>query len=111
MKVFTLRIENLLKIKQATIPLKGVIGLVGKNAQGKTSVLKAVQDLLSGKNDITKIHDGAERAEVSLTAIEDTTGEELFKISQGRRTSRRSNAGGNPGTSIRRDRDQSNPSP
>ena len=67
MKEYVLTIENFLKVEQMKIPLKpGVVGLVGKNAQGKTTVLNALSDLISGKNDFTKIRDGAERAVVRL---------------------------------------------
>lgn len=82
MKTFVLSIENFMKIEKARIPLRGVIGLVGKNAQGKTSVLKAIQDVLMGQNDCTKIRDGAEKAVVSITATDENTGEELFSISR-----------------------------
>lgn len=82
MKTYVLGIENFMKIEKATIPLKGVIGLVGKNAQGKTSVIRAIQDILTGNNDCTKIRDGAERAVISITATDENTGEELFTIAR-----------------------------
>lgn len=82
MRTYVLGIENFMKIQKANIPLKGVIGLVGKNAQGKTSVIKALQDLLTGKNDATKIRDGADKAVISITATDENTGEELFTIAR-----------------------------
>lgn len=81
MKSYILHLENFLKVEQAKIELKpGVIGLVGKNAQGKTSILTALADLLQGKNDFTKIRDGAERAVVKIDVVED--GELLSTVSR-----------------------------
>lgn len=72
MKNYILHLENFLKVEKATIELKpGLIGLVGKNAQGKTTILTALQDLLQGKNDFTKIRDGADKAVVRIDVMED----------------------------------------
>lgn len=81
MKQYFLSIENFLKIESARLDLKpGLIGLVGSNAQGKTSILTALSDLLQGKNDFTKIRDGAERAVVKIDVVED--GELLSTVSR-----------------------------
>jgi hypothetical protein len=69
---YVLSIENYLKIEKAEIPLEpGVVGLVGENAQGKTTIIGALQELLAGKNDFTKIRNGADRAVIRLDAMED----------------------------------------
>lgn len=81
MKNYILHLENFLKVEKATVELKpGLIGLVGKNAQGKTSILTALSDLLQGKNDFTKIKDGAERAVVKIDVVEN--GELLSTVSR-----------------------------
>lgn len=67
-----LTIENYLKVERVELPLEpGVIGLVGDNAQGKTTILTALQELLSGKNDVSKIRQGADRAVIRIDSIED----------------------------------------
>lgn len=81
MKNYILHLENFLKVEKATVELKpGLIGLVGKNAQGKTSILTALSDLLQGKNDFTKIRDGAERAVVKIDVVEN--GELISTVSR-----------------------------
>lgn len=68
---YVLHIENFLKVEKASINLDpGVIGLVGNNAQGKTTFIHALHDLMTGKNDFSKIRDGQEKATVRIDVME-----------------------------------------
>lgn len=83
-KWYRLRIENYLTIENAIIPLKpGPLGFVGKNAVGKTNILTALQDILSGKHDIRKIKDGADK---SLIQLEIMKGDEMISCLTRRQT-------------------------
>lgn len=68
--VYELSIDNLFCVEKARIPLTpGVHGFVGKNEQGKTTILNALAELINGGNDAAKIRAGAKRAEVTLDVI------------------------------------------
>jgi len=67
-----IRITDYASIRDIEIDLSpGIQGFVGENAQGKTSVLNAVSDLVSGGNDADKIRDGAEKYVIQLQIYED----------------------------------------
>lgn len=71
MKVYKLRIENYLTVDNMEMELKGVKGFVGENAQGKTNIITAVQDILSGVQDVRKIKDGKDKALIQIEEIVD----------------------------------------
>lgn len=79
-KQFVLTIEKYLKIDRIEVPLEGVVGFVGDNAQGKTTIQMALGELIAGKNDATKIHTGADRAMIKLAEMEN--GEEVSSVSR-----------------------------
>jgi hypothetical protein len=72
MKTYQVKIENYKAIESMTLDLNpGVQGFVGENAQGKTSILDAVQALASPKADPEAVRDGAEKAILRLEIFED----------------------------------------
>ena len=69
MRIQRLQIENFLRVKSITIvPDKNLIRLKGRNMQGKTSVLRAIQAALGGKKMSPRrpIRDGEEEASVKI---------------------------------------------
>jgi len=52
------------------LELLGVKGFVGANAQGKTNILRALQEILSGKSDVRKIMDGKDKYHIRLEQVE-----------------------------------------
>lgn len=97
-KSYVLHIENFLKVEKATIPLTpGVHGLVGKNAQGKTTFIHALHDLMSGKNDFTKIRDGAEKAMVRIDVMENGELVQTVQRTQTKETMKLEGKGMRPG--------------
>lgn len=98
MKSYVLHIENFLRVEKAEIPLSpGVIGLVGNNAQGKTTMIHALSDLIAGKNDFTKIRDGAERAVVKIEVHEDGELQSVVSRTQTKETMKLDAKGLRPG--------------
>lgn len=70
-KHFKLRIEKYRTIEAMEVDLRpGVEGFVGANAQGKTNILNALQDLLSGGDDPSKIKDGEEKYTLRLDVFD-----------------------------------------
>ena len=63
MKIVRLTIKNFLGIKEADIAPGKITVLAGKNGQGKTSVLKAIEALFKGAP-LSVVHQGTERAEL-----------------------------------------------
>lgn len=70
-KIYRLSINNFLTVEKMTFDLNGVKGFVGKNAQGKSNILLALDQLLHGNNDINLIKDGKDRYEIRLDEIVD----------------------------------------
>lgn len=67
MPKYKLEIENYLTIENHILDFTpGAEGFVGKNAQGKTNFLKAIQALCDTKNDPSKIRDGADKYTIRL---------------------------------------------
>jgi len=66
MKIIKLTIHNFLKLKDVEVDPSKVNVIVGKNKQGKTSILKAIQAAFTGKVDETSIHDSETKAEITV---------------------------------------------
>lgn len=81
MRIQRLQIENFLRVKSITIVSdKNVIRLKGRNMQGKTSVLRAIQAALGGAKMKPKkpVRDGEEEGSVRID-LGDFTVEAVFK--------------------------------
>jgi myosin heavy subunit len=70
-KIYRLYINNFLTVEKMTFDLEGVKGFVGKNAQGKSNILLALDQLLRGGDDTNFIQDGKDRYEIRLDEIVD----------------------------------------
>jgi len=66
MKIVKLTIHNFLKLKDVEVDPSKVNVIIGKNKQGKTSILKAIQAAFTGKVDETSIHDSETKAEITV---------------------------------------------
>ena len=69
MRIIELRASNFARLKAVAIRPDGdVVRITGKNSEGKTSVLRAIWTALEGRAVAPPrpIHEGAERAEISL---------------------------------------------
>lgn len=66
MKIVKLSIHNFLKLKDVEINPTHTNVIVGKNKQGKTSILKAIRTAFDGKADATSIRVGESKAEITL---------------------------------------------
>lgn len=66
MKIVKLTISNFLKLKDVEINPSKTNVIVGKNKQGKTSILKAIQAAFEGKFDASSIHMGENKAEINI---------------------------------------------
>ena len=66
MKITKLTIHNFLKFKDVEVNPQKVNVIVGKNKQGKTSILKAIQVAFTGKADEKMIHDNEDKAEITI---------------------------------------------
>lgn len=68
---YVLDIDNFLTIEKLRLELApGAHGFAGENAQGKTNILLALEELLKGTGDGRKIRDGAEKATIRLDAFD-----------------------------------------
>lgn len=76
MKITKLTIHNFLKLKDVEVDPSKVNVIVGKNKQGKTSILKAIQVAFTGKADEGMIHDSESKAEITVDLDE-------YKIERG----------------------------
>ncbi len=66
MKIAKLTIHNFLKLKDVEMNPSKTNVIVGKNKQGKTSILKAIRTAFTGDADATAIHMGAGKAEITV---------------------------------------------
>lgn len=66
MKITKITISNFLKLKDVAIDPEKVNVIVGKNKQGKSSILKAIQAAFTGKVDEKSIHDAETKAEITV---------------------------------------------
>ena len=66
MKIAKLTITNFLKLKDVEMNPSKTNVIVGKNKQGKTSILKAIRTAFTGDADATAIHMGAGKAEITV---------------------------------------------
>jgi predicted ATP-dependent endonuclease of OLD family len=66
MKITKLHITNFLKLKDVEINPSAVNVIVGKNRQGKTSLLKAIRAAFDGKIDESSIRIGENKAEIII---------------------------------------------
>lgn len=72
MKTYQVKFENYKAIESMTLDLNpGIQGFVGENAQGKTSILDAIQALASSKSDPEAIRDGSDKTILRLEIFED----------------------------------------
>ena len=69
MKILKLTVKDFLGIKEAVIAPGKITVLAGKNGQGKTSILKAIEALFKGAP-LSVVHQGTERAEI-IAEMED----------------------------------------
>lgn len=66
MKISKLHIVNFLKLRDVEINPSKTNVIVGKNKQGKTSIVKAIEAAFDGKLDPSAIHVGADKAEITI---------------------------------------------
>lgn len=66
MKIAKLTIHNFLKLKDVEINPTHTNVIVGKNKQGKTSILKAIRTAFDGKVDASSIRIGETKAEITV---------------------------------------------
>lgn len=66
MKITKIHIVNFLKLHDVEINPSMTNVIVGKNKQGKTSILKAIQAAFEGKIDASSIHLGEKKAEITI---------------------------------------------
>lgn len=66
MKIAKLTIKNFLKLKDVELNPSHTNVIVGKNKQGKTSILKAIQAAFEGKVDESSINIGESKAEITV---------------------------------------------
>lgn len=66
MKIAKLTIHNFLKIKDVEMNPSKTNVIVGKNKQGKTSILKAIRTAFTGDADSTSIRIGESKAEITV---------------------------------------------
>lgn len=64
MKITLLRISNFLKLKDVEMNPSKTNVIVGKNRQGKTSILKAIRTAFTGDADSSSIRQGENKAEI-----------------------------------------------
>lgn len=72
MKITKISISNFLKLKDVDFNPTATNVIVGKNQQGKTSILKAIRTAFTGDADSTSIRIGEHKAEITLE-LEDLT--------------------------------------
>lgn len=66
MKIVQVKIKNFLKLKDVEFNPSHTNVIVGKNKQGKTSILKAIRTAFDGKADSTSIRVGETKAEITV---------------------------------------------
>ena len=66
MKIVKMTVNNFLKLKDIEINPSHSNVIVGKNKQGKTSILKAIRTAFTGDADSTSIRMGESKAEITL---------------------------------------------
>lgn len=66
MKITKLTIHNFLKLKDVEMNPSATNVIVGKNKQGKTSILKAIRAAFTGDADSTSIRVGENKAEITV---------------------------------------------
>ena len=66
MKITRLTIHNFLKLKDIDFNPSKTNVIVGKNKQGKTSILKALRTAFTGDADSTSIRIGEGKAEITV---------------------------------------------
>ena len=66
MKIVKLSIHNFLKLKDVEMNPSQTNVIVGKNGQGKTSILKAIRTAFTGDADSTSIRVGGGKAEITV---------------------------------------------
>ena len=66
MKITLITIKNFLKLKDLEINPSHTNIIVGKNGQGKTSILKAIRAAFDGKVDESSIRNGENKAEIII---------------------------------------------
>lgn len=66
MKIVKISIHNFLKLKDVEMNPTSTNVIVGKNKQGKTSILKAIKAAFTGDADSTSIRIGESKAEITL---------------------------------------------
>ena len=70
MKIVYISIHNFLKLKSIEMNPSKTNVIVGKNKQGKTSILKAIKAAFDGKVDESVIRDGESKAEIIIKLSE-----------------------------------------
>lgn len=91
MQIVSLKIKNFLSIGDVEIKPGSVNQIVGKNNQGKTTILKALQFLAKGASDKSVVKFGEDSAEVMVELDDQTTirrrmsaeGRQFVKVSKG----------------------------
>ena len=66
MKIVKLTIHDFLKLKDVEMNPSKTNIIVGKNKQGKTSILKAIKACLLGDADATSIRIGGDKSEILI---------------------------------------------
>lgn len=66
MKIVQIRVKNFLKLQDVELNPKHTTVIQGKNKQGKTSILKAIETAFDGKLDQSAIRIGADKAVIEI---------------------------------------------
>lgn len=66
MKIVQIRVKNFLKLQDVELNPKHTTVIQGKNKQGKTSILKAIETAFDGKLDQSAIRIGADKAVIEV---------------------------------------------
>lgn len=74
MKIQHVKISNILGIKDLEFdPSTGFNEIVGKNGEGKTSVIESIKEAIKGGHDATLLRNGEEKGEIVLVLDDDQT--------------------------------------
>src|SRR4051794_15212105 len=74
MKIQHVKISNILGIKDLEFdPSTGFNEIVGKNGEGKTSVIESIKEAIKGGHDATLLRNGEEKGEIVLVLDDEHT--------------------------------------
>lgn len=83
MDLVSLKIKNFMSIRDAELKLGQINQVVGKNSQGKTTILKALETAIKGSSDGSLVTFGEERAEIIVELSDQTIRRTLSSAGKG----------------------------